>query len=177
MIPYVKKYIITGAPGTGKTTLINTLEEDYPCMHEVSRQVIMSEQEKGGDGMPWEDLNKFTELVFEASIAELAENPQALFTDRSILDLVAYLQVENKPTPLLLDHFPYHDKFFKKVFFAPTWEAIFHKDKQRLQEFTYCQILEKVLEKNYLEKGFELIKLPKDSIRARVNFVKANLKA
>ncbi|MCD8445075.1 AAA family ATPase, partial [Tenacibaculum finnmarkense] len=39
-----KKYIITGAPGTGKTTLINLLKNSFSCMDEVSRKVITEEQ-------------------------------------------------------------------------------------------------------------------------------------
>lgn len=176
MEPYTKKYIITGAPGTGKTTLINVLEKKYSCIHEVSRKVIVNEQEKGGRGMPWQDVNRFTELVYEASIVELASSPQALFTDRSMLDLIAYLQVEGKPVPSSLNHFPYHDKFLKKVFFAPTWEAIFHKDEQRLQAFEYSLELEKALFRTYEQKGFELLSLPKVSVSERVVFVKENCK-
>lgn len=176
MMSYTKKYIITGAPGTGKTTLINALEKHYPCMGEVSRKVIRSEQENGGNGTPWKDLGKFTELVFEASITELNENPEALFTDRSILDLIAYLEIEGKPIPKPIDRFPYHDKFCKKVFFAPTWQEIYHKDEQRQQEFDYCIELEKALVSIYEEKGFDIITLPKDTVTRRVNFVHSFVK-
>ena len=174
MTPYTKKHIITGAPGTGKTTLINALEKHYPCIHEVSRKVIVDEQEKGGKGMPWQDVNRFTELVYAASIAELDSNPQALFTDRSMLDLIAYLQLEGKPVPPSLHEFPYHDKFLKTVFFAPTWETIFQKDNQRLQEFDYCVALEKALLRIYRQKGFEPLILPKASVSDRFLFVKEN---
>ncbi|MEM1340641.1 MAG: AAA family ATPase [Bacteroidota bacterium] len=168
MKPYTKKYIITGAPGTGKTSLINALEKKYPCIHEVSRKVIISEQEKRGRGMPWQDVNRFTELVYEASIAELNANPQAVFTDRSILDLIAYLRLEGKTIPQQLGTFPYLTKFNQKVFFTPTWESIYRKDAQRLQDFEYCIALEKALYSLYRERGFKLVKLPKDTVGKRI---------
>ncbi|MEL7004398.1 MAG: AAA family ATPase [Bacteroidota bacterium] len=175
MKSFTKKYIITGAPGTGKTKLINVLEKQYPCIHEVSRKVIMDEQKKGGDGMPWQDIDRFTQLVYEAFIVEISANPHALFTDRSMLDLIAYLRVEGKSVPSPLDQFPYNNKFFKTVFLAPTWEAIFHKDKQRLQEFDYCLELEKALIDAYEEKGFEIVWLPKGSTSDRSVFVEERI--
>lgn len=171
MEAYIKKYIITGAPGTGKTTLINALEKEYPCMHEVSRKVIICEQEGVGNGMPWGDLDRFAALVYEASLQALDLSPNAYFTDRSILDLIAYLEVEGKPIPSQLVQFPYKEKFHKKVFFTPTWKDIYHKDEQRLQEFGYCLALEQALLKIYAEKGFDIVKLPKDTVSIRVNFV------
>ncbi|MEM9143675.1 MAG: AAA family ATPase [Bacteroidota bacterium] len=176
MRPYSKKYIISGAPGTGKTTLIKALERTFPCMHEVSRSVIKREQENGGEGMPWKDLDRFVALVYEASIAQLSTHPQAVFADRSMLDLIAYLQVEGKPVPKFIDHFPYPDKFQNSVFFTSTWRRIYHKDEQRQQEFAYGVVLERALESVYIEKGFDIVKLPKDTVAIRVNFVHTFLK-
>lgn len=177
MVPYSKKFIITGAPGTGKTTLINALKKYYPCMDEVSRKVIAKEQKTGGHGTPWQDLSKFTELVFEIYVSELVANPEAMFTDRSILDLVAYLQVEGKPIPKNIDQFPYHSKFHKTVFFTPIWKLIYRKDEQRQQGIAYSLELERALEVNYDKKGFEIVKLPKDSVSNRVQFVQETMKS
>ena len=177
MSQYLKKYIITGAPGTGKTTLINYLSKEYACMNEVSRKVISGEQEKGGDGTPWQNLPKFARLLYQAFILELDSNPQAQFTDRSLLDLIAYLQLEGHPIPTELKHFPYHDQFMNQVFFAPAWETIYHQDAQRQQSFAYCEKLEKSLRQSYQQLGFEVIILPRVSVSERVVFVKAHVGA
>ena len=87
-----KKHIITGAPGTGKTTLINLLKSTILCMDEVSRKVIIEEQKNNRNGMPWGDINRFTDLVFKLTNQELL-NSHAQVCDRSLLDLEAYLTV------------------------------------------------------------------------------------
>ena len=173
---YVKKYIITGAPGTGKTTLVDGLTKEYHCMPEVSRSVIISEQERGEAGTPWQDLDKFVALVFDAFQTQLEAHQDALFTDRSPLDLIAYLQLEGKPIPLALDQFPYKAYFRQKVFFAPTWQAIYRQDAQRQQEFAYCEALEKVLWDTYRERGFDILTLPRVPVVDRLHFVKEELK-
>ncbi|WP_162555968.1 AAA family ATPase [Reichenbachiella versicolor] len=172
---YIKKHIITGAPGTGKSTLTSELEKEFPCMHEVSRKVIIKEQESGGDGMPWQNLGRFAQLVFDTFIQELVLNHKAVFTDRFILDLIAYFDLEGKPIPSYLAQYPYQDQFSDKVFFAPTWEEIFHKDDQRQQEYAYCLELEKVLLTTYKEKGFDIVHLPNSPVSDRVSFIKKHL--
>ncbi len=176
MTPYRKKYIITGAPGTGKTCLLDALGREYSCMPEVSRKVISSQQEIGGSGTPWQNVNMFVELVYGEFITSLSNHSEAIFTDRSILDLIAYLQVEGMPVDRQLIEFSYLEKFHKQVFFAPTWESIYQKDEQRQQEFSYGLELEKALQKSYSEMGFELILLPKEAVDRRVDFVKSCLR-
>ncbi|AUP81304.1 AAA family ATPase [Flavivirga eckloniae] len=165
-----KKYIITGAPGTGKTTLINLLKDSVPCMDEVSRKVIIDEQKHGRHGMPWLDINRFTNLVYKITNEELSNN-KALVCDRSLLDLEAYLTVAEKEIPNYLKTCPYHEVYHKKVFFAPTWFEIYCKDGQRLQEFDYCLKLEKALLEYYKKRGFDIIMLSKTSPLKRVEFI------
>ena len=162
MPKYPKKFIITGAPGTGKTTLINLLKPIIPCLEEVARKVIISEQEKNNNGVPWENINRFIELVYTQTNKELL-NSKTVICDRSLLDLEAYLSVANEPIPDYLGDFPYHQKYERTVFFAPTWFDIYCKDAQRLQEFEYCLKLEKSLLKHYTQKGFNIINLPKST--------------
>ena len=53
MSKLLKIYIITGAPGTGKTTVINLLKNTIPCIEEVSRKVIIEEQENNKTDPAW----------------------------------------------------------------------------------------------------------------------------
>ena len=170
MYKFPKKYIITGAPGTGKTTLINLLKTSIPCMEEVSRRVIINEQENNRNGIPWGDINRFSDLVYELTSKELL-NPNTQICDRSLLDLEAYLAVENKDIPDYLQSFPYRKTYHKTVFFAPTWFEIYCQDAQRLQEFNYCLKIEKALFECYTKKGFEIIMLPKSSPKNRKKLI------
>lgn len=165
-----KKYIITGAPGTGKTTTINLLKNTISCMDEVARKVILDEQKNSSNGVPWGDINRFSDLVFNVTSQELLIS-DALVCDRSLLDLEAYLTLDNKNIPDYLKIFPYKDTYHKTVFFAPTWLDIYCQDPQRLQEFDYCLKLEKALLKQYNNKGFQIIILPKTSASERSKFI------
>ena len=165
-----KKYIITGAPGTGKTTTINLLKNTISCMDEVARKVILDEQKNNSNGVPWEDINRFSDLVFNVTSKELLIS-DALICDRSLLDLEAYLALENKTIPNYLQRFPYQDTYHNTVFFAPTWFDIYCQDGQRLQEFDYCLKLEKVLLEQYKNKGFNIVILPKYSVEKRTKLI------
>ncbi len=170
-----KQYILTGAPGTGKSSLITSLKNHIPCMEEVSRKVIIAEQEKQGNGTPWGNISRFVNLVYQETLNELAHN-DALICDRSLLDLQAYLRVEDKPIPIYLKNFEYSKIYHKKVFLTPTWQAIYSEDAQRLQSFTYALEFEKALIASYCENGFEIIILPKTSIINRTSIILENLR-
>lgn len=47
-------YVITGGPGTGKTSLIEALERDgLKTIKEVARDIIKEQQQQGGEALPW----------------------------------------------------------------------------------------------------------------------------
>ena len=54
-----KKFIITGAPGTGKSSIINELiKRGYPCTKEISRELISKQLNSKGEP-PWKDQFSF----------------------------------------------------------------------------------------------------------------------
>ena len=64
------KYIITGAPGTGKTSIINELlREDTSVLKENSREIIENELKNNGDILPWKN-----QMAFENKVCLLRKN-------------------------------------------------------------------------------------------------------
>ena len=57
-----QKYIITGAPGTGKTSIINEFKNrGFYCVDEGSREIINQQINNGGNILPWKDHIAFEE--------------------------------------------------------------------------------------------------------------------
>ena len=75
-----KKYIITGAPGTGKTSLINELNtRGYECSEEISRNVILEQLKKKGEALPWKDLTSFSLIVFNERLSQFKKQTKIKF--------------------------------------------------------------------------------------------------
>jgi predicted ATPase len=53
-------YVITGSPGSGKSTLIEALAASgIPSMPEAGRAIIQDQVAIGGDALPWSDRHAF----------------------------------------------------------------------------------------------------------------------
>ena len=97
-----QKYIITGGPGTGKTSIINELSKrGFYCVKENARDIISSRND---------DLNLLNSYTdYENKIAELrtksyikTPNNQICFFDRSVFDCLAYLKIKILNYPVKL---------------------------------------------------------------------------
>ena len=58
-------HIITGGPGSGKTSLIEALAaEGLHHMPEAGRAIIQDQVDIGGSALPWADRDAFAVLMF-----------------------------------------------------------------------------------------------------------------
>ena len=70
----LKKIVITGGPGSGKTSLIDFLEENgYQCQHEISRQVTLEAKKKGIDQLFLSDPILFSQLLLKGRLQQYQE--------------------------------------------------------------------------------------------------------
>ena len=58
------RFILTGGPGSGKSTIIDTIiKRGFWCSKEAGRGVIQDQVNIGGDALPWANKNAFAELM------------------------------------------------------------------------------------------------------------------
>jgi len=168
------KHIITGAPGTGKTAIINALKQKgYSCAEEISREIIAEQIMIGGDVLPWKN-----QIAFENHIANLrkeqylnsTENKNYFF-DRTSIDCVAYLKVNSLGTTNEITEIIKQCVFNRQVFITPFWEEIYINDDERVEDIQEAINIENSLIETYKSLGYTLVKVPKLSVNERVNFI------
>ncbi|KIO78065.1 hypothetical protein TH53_05580 [Pedobacter lusitanus] len=169
-----RKYIISGGPGAGKSTLTDGLrQQGYFCAEEVSRKMIIQEKAKGSFCLPWMDVSCFSVKVLDEMIISWNSAPanEITFFDRGIPDIIAYLSVAGIAVPekyyTSLINYPYH----KQVFILPPWQDIYVQDSERWQTFEESVVIYEAIIDTYTDCGFELIEVPKNTSQSRVAFI------
>lgn len=167
------RVVITGGPGTGKSTLLRGLQElGYPIHREISRDIIRQELQRGSNHLPWEDLNAFSDKVFAGQKEQYREAVpgQVNFFDRGVIDVIAYLRKDGYPHQRLdelVPHYPYH----RQVFLTPPWPGIYRQDAERREDLATMNAIHNALLKSYDEHGYQVIEVPLAPAPERVVFV------
>ena len=175
----MKRVIITGGPGTGKSTLIRTLKaRNYAVCEEMSRKIIRTQQKLGTKLNPWQDVYGFSHLVFAGMKKELRLTPSTsfVFHDRGVPDIAAYLLKSEYLLPRTLQDFPYPYVYHIKAFILPPWRTIYHKDNERRESFQGAKQFFGSLKAVYKKWQFVLIEVPKTSPQQRADFVLNHLR-
>ncbi|MFN3917464.1 MAG: AAA family ATPase [Flavobacteriales bacterium] len=170
--------IITGGPGTGKTSVVRELKRrGYLCFEEKAREVIKEELLAGTNHVPWQDLASFSEKVFHKIVCDLKRSRlnEPNFFDRGIPDILAYLKNANLP---IADF--YYDEikkghYHQEVFITPPWPGIYATDNERRESFEGCIALHHSLIDVYRELGFTVVELPLVSIDKRIEIIEGYL--
>jgi energy-coupling factor transporter ATP-binding protein EcfA2 len=96
-------FVVTGGPGSGKTTLIDALAQ-AGCARsiEAGRGVIQDQVAIAGPALPWRDPQAFAELMlcWEMRSYHLTqEQAGPVFFDRGMPDVIGYLRMLGLPVP------------------------------------------------------------------------------
>jgi predicted ATPase len=175
----MQRYILTGAPGAGKTAIIRRLEFDHHSIVEEAATDIIALDHADGITESWRDQS-FTERIAtlqEIRLASAAPLPVPLqFHDRSIFCTHALAEYLEHPIPPSLDsaieQALAQGTFQPRVFFVRLLGFITHTEARRIS-LEDSQRFERVHEATYRRFGFDLIDIAPGSIDERIATVLA----
>ncbi len=182
-----KKVVITGGPGTGKTSVIKGLEENgFHCFHEIIRDMTSKAKAEG-------DPEKFTSnpLVFvddafqfnkdllygriKHYIASESIQKSIIFFDRGIPDVLAYMDFFGQSYDQEFT-VPCQNHKYDHVFILPPWREIYVSDDERLETFEEAEKIHEALTETYTQFGYVPQEVPKGSVGDRIDFIREKLK-
>lgn len=170
-----KLFVITGGPGSGKTTLIDALEKaGFARTHEAGRGIIQDQAAIGGGALPWNDRLAFAEMMLSWDMRShrlAAQHNEPVFFDRGVVDVLGYLRLINQPVPAHMRKAAELFRYHRYVFVAPPWPEIFTQDTERRQDFDEAIRTYEALVGTYVDLGYELLTLPRSPVAARLQFV------
>jgi predicted ATPase len=173
------RFIITGGPGAGKTTLVSGLQAlGYPGFPEIARDLINL-----GVAPPiWADKadpGRFFDLVLKRRILSHQQINEAEtgFYDRGLPDSLAYISFQNKKVPLALSEAIEKYRYNPVVFAAPPWMEIFSNDSVRRESFAEASVLYDLTVKGYLKCGYQIVELPNDTVEIRIEYIRKYIQA
>ncbi|MDN6860640.1 AAA family ATPase [Pseudomonas sp. CAN2814] len=168
--------VITGGPGTGKSTLLEHLHQHHGLniVEEGGRAIIREQLARGGDALPWANREAFCQAMFEHALTTRQRALDAgglwLF-DRGLPDVLGYARLCGLVVPDPLKTAARELRYEPTVFLAPAWEAIYCNDAERRQDFAEAQRTAAVMTEVYEELGYRVVPLPLAEVEERAAFM------
>lgn len=176
-----KKIVITGGPGTGKSTVINELEnQDFMCMHEISREVTLMARKNGIEQLFLKDPLLFSKLLLEGRVQQFKKaeklNNNIIFFDRGIADVYAYMNYLGVNYPEIFIDECKTNIYTNPIFLMPPWKEIYITDNERYESFEQSLAIHNHLETAYKNLGYTVIEVPFGTAKERARFILNTIK-
>lgn len=170
-----KKIVITGGPGTGKSSVIEELSKrNYHCMPEISREVTLNARKKGIEQLFLTKPLLFSELLLEGRVNQYLEaetkNSPVVFFDRGIPDVHAYMNYISIDYPK--KYISTSELYtYNSIFLMPPWEEIYISDNERYENFEQALAIHNHLERTYKDLGYTIFEVPIGTVTYRADFI------
>ena len=175
----MRRFIVTGAPGSGKTAIIRHLELDgFNVVEEAATDVIAAAQAHG-TLQPWTHpsfIDVIANLQRHRQIRASYQPDEVQFHDRCAVCTAALAVYLGYPfSPFLASELERVKKeaiYQNRVFFIRNLGFVTPTDARRIS-FEETVRFEKIHEETYRQFGFELVSIEPRSVLERVSIIKA----
>ncbi|HHT9916362.1 TPA: AAA family ATPase [Legionella pneumophila] len=172
----MKRYILTGTPGSGKTSIILSLEiQGKTVVHEAATDVI-AYKAMHSDMAPWEKIDFIDDIIRLQQQRQrvCCDHKDVVFYDRSPLctyALAQYLGFE--PSSLLLDEIDriQDEAFYEKQVFFINQLGFIKNNGARKISYEDAARFEQIHLSVYRQFGYECKLIPAATIPARVEMI------
>ena len=168
-------HVITGAPCSGKTTVVHELERrGYFVVHEVARAYIEAKLAAGlslaqirGDKLAFERRLLEEKVIVERKLG----TRDTIFFDRAIPDSIAYFRLSGfDPSEPIAQSC---QRRYKKIFLLDRLPA--RKDAVRKEDDRTASSIETLLIGCYQDLGYPLIRIPVSTVSGRADSILKHL--
>jgi len=177
-----KRIVITGGPGTGKTSIVQKLEASgFFCFHEIIRSMTLEAKKEGNPehfiSNPLafvSDPMLFNQKILRGRVQQFnraSEMSQSMvFFDRGIPDVLAYMNYFDQKYEAYFEK-TCLDHQYDEVLLLPPWEDIYVSDNERLESFEEASDIHEHLKEVYQSFGYNPISIPKGTVKERTSYI------
>ena len=177
----MQRYILTGAPGAGKTVLLHRLEvAGFPVVEEAATDLIALVPAKGVE-RHWEQPSFIDDIVALQRARQLRANAwvdRIAFFDRSPICTWALAEyLDRTPSPALVaevERIQAERVYAAEVLFCDFLGFITRTEARRIS-MADAQRFEAVHANVYARFGYELIRLPPTGVETRFEMVMSSI--
>ena len=178
----MRRFIITGAPGAGKTAIIRQLELDgFSVVEEAASDVIAAAHAQGMVEL-WRHpsfIDAIAHLQRDRQIRASYQPDEVQFHDRCVVCTAALAVYLGHPyTPVLaseLERVKKEAVYEHRVFFIRNLGFVMPTEARRIT-FEETVRFEKIHEETYRDFGFELVSVEPRGLLERVGIIKAAIR-
>ncbi len=173
---HTKLVVITGGPGTGKTSVIKLLKKRYLIAPESARLIIARDKHFRGKNAVQAKGLKFQEAIWSLEVKHYARalmlrHEKYLFFDRGFFDGFAYAQLGNLRDIEDARGLAHHIVYDLVFVLDPLPRRYYGNDAVRAETYERALEIHKLIVGAYRKFGYTPIRVPFDTVENRARFI------